>query len=118
MEKSATNETIGIDKTGACPDTASGAMSPSCLPDGPFLLQKLLTCEGGLMKGANGVNIVSIEKVDVQRVDGGLDPWAPKAIENLLSKWLVRAYARRYNDDTEEGPARLEEVSALAHSRI
>jgi len=118
MEKSAMNETIGIENAGARPDAASGAMSPSCLPEGPFLFQKLLTCEGGLMKEVNGVNIVSIEKVDVERVDGELDPWAPKAMEDLLSKWLVRAYARRYNHDMEEGPSRPEEVSALAHSRI
>jgi hypothetical protein len=118
MERSGMNETIGMDRSGVFPDCTISALSPLGIPQGPFLLRERSTCKGGFMMETDGMNIISIKRVDVERVEDEAAPWAPGAIEALLSKWLVRAYARRYNDDMEEGTARPEEVPALAHSRI
>jgi len=48
---------------------------------------------------------VAIEGVEVTRAEGPADPAAREALERLLSRWLVRAYLRRYagghGDETE-----------------
>jgi hypothetical protein len=51
-----------------------------------------------------GDRTVVIEQVEVIRGDGNGDAEARREIERLLSKWLVRAYIKRYNDDMEDEP--------------
>ena len=60
-----------------------------------------------------GKSTVVIESVAVIRGDGAGDPEARRSIERLLTKWLVRAYIKRYNDDMEDEQICREAVEVL-----
>ena len=71
-----------------------------------------------------GDRTVVIESVEVIRGDDTRDPAyrpagptahreARRSIERLLTKWLVRAYIKRYNDDMEDEQICREAVEVL-----
>ncbi len=60
-----------------------------------------------------GDRTVVIASVEIIRGDGREDPEASRAIERLFTKWLVRAYIKRYNDDMEDEPICKEQVEVL-----
>jgi hypothetical protein len=51
-----------------------------------------------------GDRTVVIESMEIKRGDGTRDPEARRSIERLFTRWLLRAYIKRYNDDMEDEP--------------
>jgi hypothetical protein len=55
-------------------------------------------------KPSRGTSTVAIELVEVVLGEGTGDPACHAAIERLLSRWIVRAYLKRFGSAPEEEP--------------
>ena len=45
---------------------------------------------------------LAIERVEIEYVEGPVDPAAQATIEGLMARWLMRAYLRKYAQDGAE----------------